>query len=197
MDWDEVRDRVFTTYGDNSYAEGLEIIRQARTEAPERDSLLTFWEACFLSLDGQPQEAFDALEAGLERGLFWDFRMLADPEARLPLPDHPEASIEWRELPADAPPREPKGPRRETLLRERVRILRPPLVVLASLLLGAALARLCLHERREFPDQLLEPPHAEGRPVEAERHAGTGDDLEGGGLGGQGARSFSRSAVRS
>lgn len=80
MDWDEVRDSVFVAYGEGSYREALDIVLEARSRFSERDSILTRFEACLLSMCNEPHAALDVLEAGLDRGLFWHPRMLADPD---------------------------------------------------------------------------------------------------------------------
>lgn len=80
MDFGAVRHQVFASYGRREWDVALDLVREARPQFPERDSILTFWEACLLSLDGQPQEALAVLEEGLERGLFWDAGILADPD---------------------------------------------------------------------------------------------------------------------
>lgn len=80
MDWDELKDRIFVAYGEASYREALELVLEARSLFPERDSTLTRFEACLLSLCDEPRNALDVLEAGMERGMFWHPRMLADPD---------------------------------------------------------------------------------------------------------------------
>lgn len=80
MDWAEVRDKVLVAYGDGSYREALELVLEARPRFPERDSTLTRFEACLLSLCSEPRRAVEVLEAGLDRGMFWHPRMLADPD---------------------------------------------------------------------------------------------------------------------
>lgn len=80
MDFAEVRQRVFAAYAYGSYLEPVGLLRQARPEFPDSDDILTFWEACLSSMGGEPEDALDALTAGLDRGLAWHPKMLADPD---------------------------------------------------------------------------------------------------------------------
>jgi predicted esterase len=80
MEFADVAEKMLSAYGRNSFVDAIDIVRQARPRFPERDSRLTFWEACLLSRDGEAQRALDCLEAGLDRGLWWHPRMLADPD---------------------------------------------------------------------------------------------------------------------
>ena len=80
MEFRDVVQRVFALYGEREFRGALGVVEESRSLFPERDSTLTFWEACLLSLTGKPGRALDALESGLDRGLFWDRRMLADPD---------------------------------------------------------------------------------------------------------------------
>lgn len=80
MEFPDVARKVFAAYDDASFGEALDVVREARPGFPERDSTLTFWEACLLSLTGRPERAIDALDAGLDRGLSWHPRMLTDPD---------------------------------------------------------------------------------------------------------------------
>lgn len=80
MDFAEVNRKIFAAYEAGSYPEALSLVRNGRSQFPERDSTLTFYEGCLLSVNGDPGGALDALEAGLGRGLFWHPRMLSDPD---------------------------------------------------------------------------------------------------------------------
>ena len=80
MEFRDDAEKVFSPYGKGAFGDALEIVREARSRFPERDSTLTFWEACLLSLADEPGRALDALAGGLDRGLFWDKRLLADPD---------------------------------------------------------------------------------------------------------------------
>jgi predicted esterase len=80
MDFAEVRRRVFAAYAMGSFQDGLDAITQGRTEHPDQDETLTFWEACLSSMGGDPGHALAALTAGLDRGLAWHPKMLADPD---------------------------------------------------------------------------------------------------------------------
>jgi len=80
MEFADVAEKMLSAYGRNSFVDAIDIVRQARPRFPERDSRLTFWEACLLSRDGEAQRALDCLKAGLDRGLWWHPRMLADPD---------------------------------------------------------------------------------------------------------------------
>jgi predicted esterase len=80
MEFADVAERMLAAYGRESFSDAVDIVRQARPQFPERDSRLTFWEACLLSRDGQAEEALECLESGLDRGLFWHPHILADPD---------------------------------------------------------------------------------------------------------------------
>lgn len=80
MEFRDIAQEVFSSYGRGAWAEALQFVHDARQRFPERDSILTFWEACLLSLHGEPEHALDVLENGLGRGHFWDRGMLADPD---------------------------------------------------------------------------------------------------------------------
>jgi predicted esterase len=80
MDFGAVRQQVFASYGRGEWDDALDLVREARPQFPKRDSILTFWEACLLSLDGKPHAALAVLGEGLDRGLFWDAGILADPD---------------------------------------------------------------------------------------------------------------------
>lgn len=80
MDFVEVRQRVFSAYAHGSYLDPVGLLRQARSQFPDRDDILTFWEACLSSMGGEPERALGALKAGLDRGLAWHPKMLADPD---------------------------------------------------------------------------------------------------------------------
>lgn len=78
MDFGELRRAIFNLYFEGSYGEGLDAIENGRSHFPEEDSTLTFYEACFTSLSGNPDRALEVLEAGLVRGLGWHPKMLLD-----------------------------------------------------------------------------------------------------------------------
>ena len=80
MDFADVRRKVFAAYAAGSFQDGLDPIPQARAEYPDQDETLTFWEACLSSMAGDPDHALGALVAGLDRGLAWHPKMLADPD---------------------------------------------------------------------------------------------------------------------
>ena len=78
MEFREVQQQVFDLYGREAYDEGLAVISDARSDLPEEDSILTFYEACLLGMSGRAQEALEKLEAGFDRGLWWSPGQLAD-----------------------------------------------------------------------------------------------------------------------
>lgn len=78
MEFREVARKVFDSYGNGSYEDGLEVIVKARPEHPDEDATLTFWQACLLGMSGRPTEALEVLSAGLDRGLWWAGGQLAD-----------------------------------------------------------------------------------------------------------------------
>lgn len=80
VEFKEVRDGVFATYANQLYLDGVGLIRRARPQFHDRDGILTFWEACLSSMGGDAEYALDVLLAGLDRGLAWHPRMLADPD---------------------------------------------------------------------------------------------------------------------
>lgn len=80
MEFSDVARKLFAAYDDESFGDALDTVRESRPRFPERDSTLTFWEACLLSLTGRPEQAIDTLDAGLDRGLSWHPRMLTDPD---------------------------------------------------------------------------------------------------------------------
>lgn len=78
MGFNDVANRVFALYGGGKYGEALTAVRNARSDYPERDNDLTFWEACLLARIDQPEEALTVLAEGLDRGQWWPPGMLAD-----------------------------------------------------------------------------------------------------------------------
>jgi predicted esterase len=80
MEFRQLAQQVVASYGRGDWDDALYLVREARPQFPKRDSILTFWEACLLSLDGQSHAALAVLEEGLGRGLFWDAGILADPD---------------------------------------------------------------------------------------------------------------------
>jgi len=78
MEFAAVADEVYALYRDGRYRDGAALVARERPHLPERDSRLTFWEACFQSMDGHPETAVAILRAGTARGLWWPEGMLAD-----------------------------------------------------------------------------------------------------------------------
>lgn len=78
VDFSAVTDEVYRLYGEGRYLEGADLVARARLRLPERDSRLTFWEACFQSRAGNPESAIEILRTGTARGLWWPAGMLAD-----------------------------------------------------------------------------------------------------------------------
>lgn len=78
VDFAIVWDEVFELYREGRYREGAVLAAEARPHLPERDGRLTFWEACFQSMAGNPELAVEILLAGVDRGLWWPEGMLAD-----------------------------------------------------------------------------------------------------------------------
>jgi predicted esterase len=78
MDFAAVADEVFGLYREARYPEGAVLVARARPHLPERDGRLTFWEACFQSMAGNPETAVEILLGGVDRGLWWPEGMLAD-----------------------------------------------------------------------------------------------------------------------
>lgn len=77
-DFATVADEVCALYREGRYREGAALVARARPQLPERDGRLTFWEACFQSMAGDPAVAVEILLAGTGRGLWWPEGMLAD-----------------------------------------------------------------------------------------------------------------------
>lgn len=80
MDFVEMRQAVFSAYAHGDFQLGLAAIEASRSEFSDRDEILTFWEACLSSMAGEPERALGALSTGLDRGLAWHPKMLADPD---------------------------------------------------------------------------------------------------------------------
>ena len=78
MDFAAVTDEVYRLYREGGYQDGAALVARARPLLPERDSRLTFWEACFRSMAGNPETAVEILRDGTDRGLWWPEGMLAD-----------------------------------------------------------------------------------------------------------------------
>ena len=78
MDFSAVTDEVYRLYREGRYQDGADLVARARPHLPDRDSRLTFWEACFQSMAGNPETAVETLRAGTTRGLWWPEGMLAD-----------------------------------------------------------------------------------------------------------------------
>ncbi len=67
----KIQQEIFDLYGQKRIEEALQRTRQARPHFPQQAARLAFWEACFLSLLQQPQEALRVLQEGLRDGLWW------------------------------------------------------------------------------------------------------------------------------
>ena len=78
MEFSNVIDEVLAAYADGAYRRALEVVSHARPQFPERDASMTFWVACLHSRAGEPEIALQSLAEGLDRGLAWHPKMLAD-----------------------------------------------------------------------------------------------------------------------
>lgn len=76
--FNEVANRVFALYDSGEYGEALTVVQNARSEYPEQDNDLTFWEACLLARIDRSEEALSVLAGGLDRGQWWPSGRLAD-----------------------------------------------------------------------------------------------------------------------
>jgi predicted esterase len=76
--FNDVANRVFALYGSGEYGRALIVVQDARSEYPEQDNDLTFWEACLLARIDRSEEALTVLAGGLDRGQWWPPGKLAD-----------------------------------------------------------------------------------------------------------------------
>jgi tetratricopeptide (TPR) repeat protein len=84
----ELQRRVFALYREKRFAEALQTLEGAASTLPDY-ARLTYWKACFLCLQGQSEAALQALQEGLERGLWYSQTRLADPDLA-PIQGRPE-----------------------------------------------------------------------------------------------------------
>lgn len=78
MEFSTLARRVVDCYLHGAYQEALQVVRLGRDRLPEEDPALTWYEACLLGVSGEPGRSLEVLEAGLDRGLAWHPRQLAD-----------------------------------------------------------------------------------------------------------------------
>ena len=76
--FNDIGNRVFALYGSGEYGEALTVVQNARSEYPEQDNDLTFWEACLLARIDRSEEALTFLAGGLDRGQWFPPGKLAD-----------------------------------------------------------------------------------------------------------------------
>jgi len=76
--FNDIGNRVFALYGSGEYGEALIVVQNARSDYPEQDNDLTFWEACLLARIDRSEEALTVLAGGLDRGQWWPPGKLAD-----------------------------------------------------------------------------------------------------------------------
>ena len=74
----ELRQQVFEYHRLNRWQDALSLLELnvPRFNIPAQSASISYWQACFLCLSGQPDEALHILEEGLKHGLWW-------PEGRL------------------------------------------------------------------------------------------------------------------
>ena len=73
-----VAEKIFELYEQERYEEALDLSRSVEERFPANAA---YWNACLLSVTGHAEEALQALEAGLERGIWWSpDRLLRDPD---------------------------------------------------------------------------------------------------------------------
>jgi predicted esterase len=67
----ELRHRLIRLYEDGKHAPALEMLEQASSTFPDRQSHLVFWRMCLLSLSNRPQDVLSLFKQGLDSGLWW------------------------------------------------------------------------------------------------------------------------------
>lgn len=78
MGFNDLANRMFALYGKQDYQGALDVVEEARDSHGDRDTELTFWEACLVARLGRPEEALSRLAEGVSRGLWWPPGQLAD-----------------------------------------------------------------------------------------------------------------------
>jgi hypothetical protein len=80
-DFSETRTGVFEAHSGGRFDEGLRITREGKERHFGRLALLTYWETCFTSMLGRPDDALSLLRAGLDEGMWWAPEwLLTDPD---------------------------------------------------------------------------------------------------------------------
>lgn len=70
-DFSKVEARIFDVHDRGEFDDGLRLTRSANGRFPERRARIRYWEACFLSLLGSPEESLSLLRAGLDQRMWW------------------------------------------------------------------------------------------------------------------------------
>jgi len=70
-DFTGVTQEMFRLYREGQYAQALEFVESRAIAFPEQLARTTFWRVCLLSLCGRKEAALNALEQGLDAGLWW------------------------------------------------------------------------------------------------------------------------------
>jgi len=78
MSFSDTAAEVLGFYRQGRFSDALAVIARDRSQFPSEDATFTFWEACLLSMNGQPDAALSALQGGLDRDLWWSEATLAD-----------------------------------------------------------------------------------------------------------------------
>lgn len=84
----ELQQQVFALYHPKHFEQALQLVQQALPSFPDKATRIVYWQACFLCLLNQPEQALGILQKGLDQGLWWS-------HARLTL-DSDLASIQER-----------------------------------------------------------------------------------------------------
>lgn len=75
--------KLFARFSEKNFPMVHTLIRQAEVEFPERLEKIQFWKACVFSLEGKPEQAIEALQNGLEQGIWWNPLVLKnDPDLK-------------------------------------------------------------------------------------------------------------------
>ena len=68
----ELAKEIFSLFALGKYNEVHSLIDRAEEEYPERLDKTIFWRACVFSLQGEPDNAIEALKKGLKKGIWWN-----------------------------------------------------------------------------------------------------------------------------
>ena len=78
LSFDELTERMMNLYGQEKYADALQIVEQNADHFPEYAVRTTFWKMCLLSLCGRLDDVISVFQQGLDSGLWWAERQFRD-----------------------------------------------------------------------------------------------------------------------